>query len=59
VLNGVDGEVNDIDVVIINKGDMVYNTMRLLVELVQPDASMMPLAMAQYSASALDRDTLS
>jgi hypothetical protein len=56
MLNGVGGEVHCDDVVVVGESAARWQSLELMQELAQPGASATPLAMARYSASALERE---
>jgi hypothetical protein len=57
MLNGVGGEVHNTDVVTVDKGAPRRWGLELVELLSQPSTPAMPLAMTQYSASALEWET--
>jgi hypothetical protein len=57
MLNGVGGEVDNGDVVVVDKSALGRWAMELVKQLAQQSRFKTPLAMARYSASRLERET--
>ena len=57
MLDGVGGEIHGTDVVAVDERALGERAMELRQELSNQDASATPLAIARYSASALERET--